>query len=144
MPYEIITDGTHAAIDTTPVKIRGEPLHETLWQGRQWAVTEYGIEARDGTYPIKAERLSETREYMGQQLLDWPLHMAEKDWVDIHDFCTAFLVALACYPEFADFNGMQTREGMRRAIKTSNRFAIANQEIARSGQRGQSGQFQSL
>ena len=75
---------------------------------------------------------------------DWPLHMAEKDWVDIHDFCTAFLVALACYPEFAKFNGMQIREGVRRAIKTSNRFAIANQEIARSGQRGQRGQFQSL
>ena len=113
-PYEIITDGTRIAIDTTPVRNRGEELHETIWQGRQWAVTEYGIEARDGIYHLPAERLSETRQYQDHELPDWPLHMAEKTWVDIHDFCTAFLVALACYPEFAKFNGTQIREGVRR------------------------------
>ena len=116
MPYELITDGSHITINTTPVRNRGEELHETLWQGRQWAVTEYGIEARDGTYAIAADRLSETRPHQGHELPDWPLHMAEKDWVDIHDFCTAFLTALACYPEFAKFNGTQIRESIRRAI----------------------------
>ena len=115
-PYEIITDGSHIAIDTTPVVNRGESLHEKIWQGRQWAVTEYGIEARDGRYVIDAARLSETRDFRGQRLPSWPLHMAEKSWVDIHDFCTAFLAALACYPEFAEFNGTQIREGVRRAI----------------------------
>ena len=121
MAYEIITDGTHVVFDRSPIKLRGEPLHEVLWQGRQWAVTEYGIEARDGGYHFPAERLSEVREYAGQQLPDWPLHMAEKSWVDIHDFCTAFLAAIACYPEFAKFNGEQIREGVRRAIKMSHR-----------------------
>ncbi len=121
-PYEIITDGTHIAIDTTPVRNRGEELHETIWQGRQWAVTEYGIEARDGKYHLPAERLSETRLYQGHELPDWPLHMAEKTWVDIHDFCTAFMVALACYPEFAKLNGAQIREGVRRAIKLVARY----------------------
>ncbi len=121
-PYEIVIDGTHIAIDTTPVRNRGEELHETIWQGRQWAVTEYGIEARDGKYALPAERLSEAREHSGHQLPDWPLHMAEKIWVDIHDFYTAFLVALACYPRFAKFNETQIREGVRRAITASARY----------------------
>ena len=115
-PYKIITDGSYIAIDTALVANRGELLYEKIWQGRQWAVTEYGIEARDGTYTIAAERLPETREFRGQRLPFWPLHMAEKSWVDIRDFCTAFLAALACYPEFAEFNGEQIREGARRAL----------------------------
>ncbi len=115
-PYEIITDDSYIAIDTTLVVNRGEALHEKIWQGHQWAVTEYGIEARDGRYVIDAARLSETREFRGQRLPSWPLHMAEKSWVDVHDFCTAFLAALACYPEFAEFNGEQIREGVRRAL----------------------------
>ncbi len=115
-PYEIITNGTHIATDAASVVNRGEPLDEKIWQGRQWAVTEYGIEARDGRYVIDAARLSETREFRGQRLPSWPLHMAEKSWVDVHDFCTAFLAALTCYPEFAKFNGEQIREGVRRAL----------------------------
>ncbi len=115
-PYEIITGGSYIATDTASVINRGEPLHEKIWQDRQWAVTEYGIEARDGTYTIAAERLSETCEFRGQRLPFWPLHMAEKSWVDVHDFCTAFLAALACYPEFAEFNGTQITEGARRAL----------------------------
>ena len=121
-PGGIIADGTHIAIDTTPVRNRGEELHKTIWQGRQWAVTEYGIEARDGTYAFPAERLSETRLHQGHGLPDWPLHMAEKTWVDIHDFCTVFMVALACYPEFAKFNGTQIREAVRLAIKAAARY----------------------
>ena len=120
MPYEIITDGSHIIIDAAPVAIRGEDIqYETLWQGRQWAATEYGIQARDGSYAIAADRLSETREVEGEQLPDWPLHMAEKAWVNIDDFCTAFLVALTMFPEEASFGGTQIREAVRRALKMS-------------------------
>jgi hypothetical protein len=74
--------------DNAPVKLRGERLHPVWWQGRQWAVTKYGIEARDGRYAIEASRLNES---------DWVAHMAEKEWVDEADFNTAWLVALTLH-----------------------------------------------
>ena len=64
-------------LDTTPVKVCGEPLHPIWWRGKQWAVTEYGVEALDGTYSFEAKRLTENIENWG-----WPAHVREKDWVD--------------------------------------------------------------
>lgn len=72
----------------THVRVRGEALHPILWQGEQWAVTEYGIECRNGTYAIAAHRLLEIR--WGTTQYDWPLHMREKPWVDMADFQRAF------------------------------------------------------
>lgn len=74
------------------IKCRGEPLSEVWWQGRQWAVTSEGIEARDGTYFIAAKRLME--DHPGYS---WPEHICEKMWVDQDDFCTAWLVAIALH-----------------------------------------------
>jgi hypothetical protein len=75
---------------------RGERL---LWQGRQWAVTTRGIDTtrpyRNGAYPywIEKERLAETRPFSNGLLADWPLHLAEKNWVDIEDFIQAWQFA---------------------------------------------------
>ena len=80
--------------DRSPVKVSGEPLHAILWRGRQWAVTAYGIEALDGGYAIKANRL---REDFGSGFHEWPAHMSEKDWVDVDDFATAWMVALVLH-----------------------------------------------
>jgi hypothetical protein len=77
------------------VENRGDSLSEVWWQGRQWAVTSHGIEARDGCYVIEGSRLNEVRGKTGAP--DWPLHMAAKTWVDRDDFCTAFLVGLALH-----------------------------------------------
>jgi hypothetical protein len=42
------------------VHCRGEPLSTPIyWQGRQWAVTPFGIERRDGCYTIGQHRLWE-------------------------------------------------------------------------------------
>jgi hypothetical protein len=79
--------------DQGQVKVRGEALHQVRWQGRQWAVTDYGIEARDGTYAIEKARLGE----MHGTSWSWPQHMAEKGWPDVDDFVTAWLVALAVH-----------------------------------------------
>lgn len=81
IPFEQATNDVHC---------RGEGLHPVLWQGEQWAVTEYGIECRDGTYAIDASRLLKKR--IGTNQYDWPLHMAEKVWVDLDDFQRAFAV----------------------------------------------------
>lgn len=78
-------------MEAAPVRCRGEALDKVWWQGRQWAVTEFGIEARDGTYTIKADRLAENFGHA------WPAHVCEKMWVDQEDFCTAWLVAIAMH-----------------------------------------------
>lgn len=78
--------------DRTPVPTRGEELARLLWRGRQWAVTDYGIERLDGTYCIEKTRLSE-----GVKDYGWPLHVTQKTWADSDDFCTAWLVAIALH-----------------------------------------------
>lgn len=75
---------------TNEVKVRGEKLAPVSWKGVQWAVTDYGLEARDGTYAIEKRRLLERR---GERY-EWPEHMGEKGWVDMADFRRAFAVAL--------------------------------------------------
>jgi hypothetical protein len=65
-----------------PIRVRGDQLSWPIfWQGRQWAVTAYGVECRDGTYYVKKDRLWENDEDHS-----WVHHMAEKNWVDLPDF----------------------------------------------------------
>lgn len=82
------------------VVVRGEALNNEWWVGSQWSVTAYGLECRNGQYAIAAAKLTE---------LDWPRHVTEKNWVDMDDFCTAWLCALALH-------GKSTK-GARDAIK---------------------------
>ena len=71
-------------------------------------LTDYGLEARkdspspekDGatpSYPIEAHRLLEITKREAHEYYDWPVHMAEKSWVDIDVFIEAFLVALIAH-----------------------------------------------
>jgi hypothetical protein len=72
-------------------RVRGESLSEpVVWQGRQWAVTTYGLEKRDGTYQIEANRLWENEENGG-----WFYQIGLKNWVDVEDFIQAFTLARA-------------------------------------------------
>ena len=85
---------TAIEIDGGPVRLHGNPLSPAVWRGKQWAVTTYGIEALDGTYAIEMGRLQE-------DLPDWSWirHMGLKDWVDLADFTTAFIVALMLHEQ---------------------------------------------
>lgn len=80
------------AIDRNPVVIRGEAPTEIWWRGKQWAVTEAGIEALDGTYFIDKARLLEDWK-------NWPWlrQLSDKNWVDSDDFATAFMVGLVLH-----------------------------------------------
>jgi hypothetical protein len=70
------------------VRVRGERLSRPIyWRGHQWAVTKYGIECRDGTYVIEADR------YEDCQPVGWVRHMGAKDWVDLPDFAEALRIA---------------------------------------------------
>jgi len=80
------------ALDSTEVRVQGEPLGEIWWRGKQWAVTSEGIEKLDGTYPILAKRLLEEFEDW-----PWPRQLSEKSWCDSDEFATAFMVALVLH-----------------------------------------------
>ena len=110
------------------VRCRSEPLDEIWWQGRQWAVTRFGIECRDGTYVIAANRLYERNYHEGTLAWCWLLHMAEKNWIDIHDFCTAFTVALSLHarpPKAKPFERGEVQQACSAAIKRVRSYGIA-------------------
>lgn len=73
-----------------PVAVRGEAPDGVIWQGRQWAVTAFGMEKRDGTYPVPARNLTM---HDSKEGYDWIRHMATKGWVDLPDFVAAYAVA---------------------------------------------------
>src|SRR4051794_21428864 len=67
-----------------------------LFQNAQWAVTDWGMEAAhpEPPYEFEAERFTETTVREAITYYDWPVHLAEKDWVDIESFIEAFSRAL--------------------------------------------------
>lgn len=72
-------------ISHNEVHVRGEPLClPVFWIGAQWAVTAFGVECRDGRYPIAKDRLFEDLAHGS-----WERHMGEKAWVDIDDLKAA-------------------------------------------------------
>ena len=88
MTYPII-------INDMSVRVRGDALTQIWWQGKQWAVTQYGIECRDGTYAIPAKEL--TYDLDSGTNHGWVEQMLSKDWVDMDDFRTAYFVALSMH-----------------------------------------------
>ena len=117
MEYPII-------IDSTPVRVRGEALSDIWVQGRQWAVTTYGIERRDGRYYIEAARLGRRFKSNALEVPEWMMYMGTKDWCDIEDFAAIFLAALALHevPPFTE-----------RAIGEARRLMCAHREWSLEG-----------
>ncbi len=75
--------------DTVRVRGLGEKLSQPVyWIGRQWAVTSYGIERRDGNYVIEAARY----ECQPEPEYSWVRHMAGKTSVDLLDFAEALRI----------------------------------------------------
>jgi hypothetical protein len=75
--------------DRTMIPVRGDAPGEIFWRGKQWAVTVHGLECLDGTYFVEKGRLDED---LGAH--SWLDQLAEKTWVDIDDFVTAWMVAV--------------------------------------------------
>lgn len=76
----------------------------------QWAVTESGIEAVEGTtspsvvgltsrYVIYSDKLLDTTRRGNHTFYEWPIHMAEKTWVDVTAFNQAFERAISYHLE---------------------------------------------
>ena len=77
------------AIDRTAIEVKGDKIGAIFWRGKQWAVTQDGIECLDGTYFIGKSRLLEG---LGEH--SWLDQLAEKTWVDSDEFCTCWMVAV--------------------------------------------------
>jgi hypothetical protein len=71
------------------------------YKNQQWAVTNIGLEslAPAPTYQIDAARLVETSAHGTEFFYDWPIHMAEKTWVDIEAFVESFKHALRSHAD---------------------------------------------
>ncbi|WP_156373702.1 hypothetical protein [Rhizobium sp. Leaf386] len=67
-----------------------------LFENNQWRVTETRLQTAPGTmqYEIDAHRLLETTPRGAKTYYFWPVHMAEKLWVDYSDFQNAFIKAI--------------------------------------------------
>lgn len=77
-----------------------------VFENAQWEVTEDYVKAKEGSqapdgsmtgwYEFSVERLTETTN-RERTYYDWPLHMAEKSWVNINLFIEAFGAALQAH-----------------------------------------------
>lgn len=71
-----------------------------LFQNDQWAVTDWGLKSiKPGApyeYEIAAKRLLETGND-GTSTYDWPVHMAEKSWINMDAFEEAFRQAIVVH-----------------------------------------------
>lgn len=68
---------------------------ETIWQNKDWRVTKRGLSSVDPSYYIGVDQLADTRMLPdGTAVSMWPMHMAEKSWVNLETFIEAFKVAL--------------------------------------------------
>jgi hypothetical protein len=63
-----------------------EPVH---WQGRQWAVTDYGIEALDGMYHVPFSEIGDA----GEQGPPWLEALKGRYGTDRDDLAAALKVA---------------------------------------------------
>ena len=74
-----------------------EKSGEVLFFNGQWAVTELGVETVDDAvvdYWFEASELTKTTSRGSDQFYDWPVHMAEKTWIDYDAFIEAYTKAL--------------------------------------------------
>lgn len=82
----------------------------------QWVATDDGIEAISGDrgYWIEMERVMQVTERSHGTFYDWPIHLAEKEWVNIALFLEAFLHAIR---NFAAREGVVIDEAMLAATR---------------------------
>ncbi len=91
------------------------PVH---FRNKQWAVTAYGIECLKGFYEIEKSRFGED----SGGYPDWPLHMAEKDWVDVALFMEAFMIGLWVHRGAYSLTPFLTADWMDKVSKRVARF----------------------
>lgn len=97
--------------------MRTNDLSPVLWKGRQWAVTDYGLEtiSEPYHYHLTVDQLRESGVGDRAGRYDSLIHLMEKNWLDVDDFATAFLVALALHGLASDAD--QVKASLRHAMQ---------------------------
>ena len=74
-----------------------------IYRNRLWIVDEHGIESvpAEGSYFIPIDRVLETTDRRNVTFYNWPIHFAEKGWLDIALFLEAFEMAIRFHAEQA-------------------------------------------
>ena len=91
-----------------------------------WEVTTKGLQHNKEDYFIEKESLLRTRD----DCYDWPLHLAEKDWVDIEFLLLRFEEALnKHYPDGMDWERFSRSRDEARKIKIDSQRYNAMVEI---------------
>lgn len=94
--------------DQMATDVAGEVSGDIRSRGKQWAVTNRGVKALDGSYPILAARSLENF-----NARPWPIQLSEKNWVDGDDFATTLRVALVL-PGYANIDSRTFRSHLAR------------------------------
>ena len=92
---------------------QGEKLDCVLWQGKQWSVTTYGLECRDGTYHVAAKDLWDLAPKLSSEktktrrcvFVHWFQHLSRKVWCNEDDIDHALQAFLLLF----DKNGKRTK-----------------------------------
>ena len=114
---------------TNDIPLYGEALDEVWWVGRQWAVTRYGLEKRDGKYFVQKNRLVENL----REGWSWIGQIGCKSWADVEDVATAFYVAVAMHGFSLTPENMDTLQKTllhARRIQEIDRAAMLPQDLA--------------
>lgn len=70
------------------------PRRKVYWAGRQWCVTDGGLDTISDDYQIDAVALGHLTDGAEEPLAERVRHVCKKTWVDIEDFFAAFAIAL--------------------------------------------------
>lgn len=77
-----------------------QALRMVYWTGRQWCVTDHGLETVDpDAYYVGAPQLFTLTDGISEPMAERMRHITEKTWVDVEDFAAAFAIALAIHSD---------------------------------------------
>ncbi|MDQ0326967.1 hypothetical protein J2R99_002836 [Rhodopseudomonas julia] len=103
--------------EKSPSSVIG-PQDGVLWQGRQWAVTDFGLERLGGGQSVPTDRLFEDI-----SVYSWIRRMGDRPDVDLDDFTTAFMVALVLHGFVTNLPGAKVLEDFEKAERKRARSA---------------------
>lgn len=89
----------------------------------QWRVDDDGdLVATNPSYLITKDQLTQTTERNGVRYYDFPIHLAEKEWVDLEDFERTWVWAI--YRSGLPFDADMARASFQRAREDREEYRI--------------------
>ena len=95
-----------------------------MFQNAQWEVTKDTLRCKppEAKYEIYDDRITETTTRNGIKYYDFPVHMAEKSWVNVAAFNEAFVAALELWKgKFPPVDDAMLEATINYAVKVGNK-----------------------